>query len=471
MKTMPIAELADITKAAPSGDLTGSVTGVSIDSRTIRPGDCFFAIAGEKFNGHHYLEEAFSKGAACALVSEDLDHLAGCTLLRVDDTIKALGDFAAEYRRRMDFTVVAVTGSVGKTTTRQIIHHVLSPHLPVLQAQASFNNNIGVPLTLLAAGPEHKVVVTELGSNHPGEISYLTRIARPDIALVTNVHPAHLAGFGDLQAIAEEKLSISEGLVPDGILMINADCDPLVELCRAKELEYFSFGVSDAADFRAADIVHNASGSTFLIDGVEVHLPLPGPGNVENAIAAWAVCSRFETTPHDFARAIESIPPVTMRAQLLQMGTLTVLSDCYNANPASMKNALEILTGIDPAGSRRLVFVCGDMAELGKQSRHFHDELGALVARKNVQLLLSVGEFARLTAEAAEEAGRGPLRTACFGDAGDLCNKLHEFIRPSDIILVKGSRAARLETVVERLKELSSESAPAPAGAASGNIE
>jgi UDP-N-acetylmuramoyl-tripeptide--D-alanyl-D-alanine ligase len=471
MKTIPVTELADITNAASSGDLSGLVTGVSIDSRTIKPGDCFFAIAGEKFDGHRYLKEAFSKGAACAVVSEDMDHLAGRTLLRVDHTVEALGDCAAEYRRRMNFTVIAITGSVGKTTTRQIIYHVLSRHFPVFQAPGSFNNNIGVPLTLLTARPEHKIVVAELGSNHPGEIAHLTRIARPDIALVTNVHPAHLAGFGNLQTIVEEKLSISEGLLPGGVLIINADCAPLVELCRTKEMDYIGFGADDGTDLRTVDIIHNGSGSTFSIEGAPVRLPLPGPGNVENALAAWEVCCRFGLTPDDFARAIESVPPVSMRAELLQIGTLTVLTDCYNANPASMKNALEILPHIDPAGNRRLVFVCGDMAELGKQSARLHAELGALVAQTKVQLLLAVGESARPTAQAAEKAAQGPLQTACFDDAAALCDNLDKFVRQSDIILVKGSRVARLETVVERLKELSSENAPAPAGAASGNTE
>ncbi|HUT31005.1 MAG TPA: UDP-N-acetylmuramoyl-tripeptide--D-alanyl-D-alanine ligase [Sedimentisphaerales bacterium] len=454
MKTVSVADLANITGAASSGNTKGFFTGVSIDSRTIKPGDCFFAVPGEKFDGHHYLQDAFSKGAACAVVSEDIDHLAGRTILRVDDTIRALGDFAAEYRRRMNFRVIAITGSVGKTTTRQIIHHVLSRHLPVFQAPASFNNNIGVPLTLLGARPQDKIVVAELGSNHPGEIAGLTRIALPDIALVTNVHPSHLAGFGNLQTIVKEKLSISEGLVRGGVLIINTDCDSLVNFCRAKRLDYVGFGADVDADFRAVDIVHNGSGSTFSIAGVPVHLPLPGPGNVENALAAWAVCSHFELTAHDFARAVESIPPVSMRAELLQIGTLTVLADCYNANPASMQNALEILSNIDPAGKRRLVFVCGDMAELGQQSRYFHAQLGALAARTKVQLLLAVGEYARVTAGAAEEAAEDRLQTVCFDDAASVCNNLDKFVKQSDIILVKGSRVTGLETVVERLREL-----------------
>jgi UDP-N-acetylmuramoyl-tripeptide--D-alanyl-D-alanine ligase len=456
MRSFAIEDLAKVIGAAPAENAKGLFAGVSIDSRTIKPGDCFFAVPGEKFDGHCFLADAFAKGAACAVVGKDAgqDLPAGRILLRVDDTAKALGDFAREYRRRMAFKVIAITGSVGKTTTRWIIHHVLSRHFRAFQAPKSFNNNIGVPLTLLGARGEDEIIVSELGSNQPGEIAYLTRIALPDIAVVTNVHPAHLAGFGSLQVIAEEKLSISEGLPPDGVLVINADFDSLVNLCRIKGLDYLSFGTAEASDIRAADITHSGSGSSFAIDGASVYLPLPGPGNVENALAAWAVCSRFGLTADDFAQVLRTLPPVPLRAELLQIGTLTVLNDCYNANPASMKNAIDMLASMDPTGKRRLVFVCGDMAELGQQSRHFHAQLGALIGRTKVQLLLAVGDFAEVTAEAAQDAAGHRLQTQCLDDAAALCNNLDKFIRRSDIVLVKGSRVAGLEVVVERLKEL-----------------
>jgi UDP-N-acetylmuramoyl-tripeptide--D-alanyl-D-alanine ligase len=425
MKKFTIEELAKVIGAAPAQNAKGLVAGVSIDSRTIKPGDCFFAVPGEKFDGHRFLKDAFAKGAACAVVQSDARHdrPADRSVLKVDDTVKALGDFAREYRRRMGFKVVAITGSAGKTTTRWITHHVLSRHFRAFQAPKSFNNNIG-------------------------------GIALPDIAVVTNVYPAHLAGFGSLQVIAEEKLSISEGLPPDGLLIINADFDSLVNLCAKKGLDYLSFGTAEASDIRAADIAHSGSGSSFTIDGASVCLPLLGPGNVENALAAWAVCSRFGLTADDFAQALRTLPPVPLRAELLQIGTLTVLNDCYNANPASMKNAIDMLANIDPAGKRRLVFVCGEMAELGQQSRHFHAELGALIGRSPVQLLLAVGDFAEVSAEAAQDAAGHRLQTECLDDAAALCNNLDKFIRRSDIVLVKGSRIAGLEVVVEKLKEL-----------------
>ena len=484
MKKFLISDLGRIIKAHPLWDTSHEpgvtshtfFSGVSIDSRTTKTGDCFFAIRGGNFDGHDYVLDAFAKGAVCAVVSKDIDdkkfagqpaiRLAGKYLLKVEDTIKALGDFAREYRRQAGFKVVAITGSVGKTTTRHIAYHVLSRHFRVFQSPRNFNNNIGLPLTLLGANPKDQIVIAELGTNHPGEIAYLTHIALPDIAVVTNVHPAHLEGFGDLQTIAKEKLSIAEGLPLDGILIINAD---LVKWLNGNRLnqKITTFGKSDNANYRASSITFDGLSSRFAINGTEVYLPLPGPGNIENALAACAVCSQLGLTVDDFAQAVsaeEGLTPVSMRAELLQIGTLTVLNDCYNANPASMKNALDILAYLCSSQKRstersrrrrRLVFICGDMAELGQQSELLHTELGESITKAGVQLLLAVGKFAKITAQAAKKAAdsiRHKMQIECFEDALSACNNLQKFVKDYDIILVKGSRTAKLEVVVEKLK-------------------
>ncbi len=449
---------AAVTRRAASGVEAAlpCVTGVSTDSRTINEGDCFFAIAGDNFDGHNYVGEVFRKGAACAVVSRSVngEPILG-PVLRVPDTIRALGDLACEYRRANPFTVIAITGSVGKTTTRQIVHHVLSRHFRTHQAKKSFNNNIGLPLTLLSAEPQDEIIVAELGANHPGEIAYLTRIARPNIAVVTNAHPAHLEGFGDLATIVREKLSIAEGLAVDGTLIINSDIEPLVATCRSSGKPSSTFGKSAEATYRAENIVCEALHSTFTVNGTRVRLPLPGPGNVENALAAWAVCDQLGVTAESFAEAVASLQGVAMRAEPVQIGTLTVLNDCYNANPASMKNALAMLGNLRPAGeasrSRRLVFICGEMAELGPQTKSLHAELGTTVAETGVDLLVTVGEPPRVTARAAQEATRQSLQVQCFDDAASACDHLRELVRENDIVLVKGSRMARLERVVERL--------------------
>ena len=465
MKEFLIADLARIIKAHPV--VTGlairntqyeirDFTGVSTDSRTTKAGDCFFAIPGEHFDGHDYVSDALAKGAVCAVVSKDIngENHAGKCALKVHDTIKALGDLAREYRRQAGFKVVAITGSVGKTTTRQIIYQALSQHFRVFQTPKNFNNNIGLPLTLLGADQNDHIAIAELGSNHPGEIAYLTRIALPDIAVITNVYPAHLAGFGNLQTIIQEKLSISEGLARDGILIINADFDQLVSACRTKGANFITFGKSNGSDYQARNIASDGLTSSFTIDGTRVYLPLAGPGNVENALTAWAVCSQFGLTIDDFAQAVKNLPAVPMRAELMQIGTLTVLNDCYNANPASMKNALDILRNLNPDKKHRLVFICGDMAELGQQAEPLHTELAASIAQVQVQLLLAVGKFAKITAEATKRNAEYDLRTKCFEDALSACNNLQDSIKDYDIILVKGSRTAKLEMAVEKLKEL-----------------
>jgi UDP-N-acetylmuramoyl-tripeptide--D-alanyl-D-alanine ligase len=474
MKKFSIADLARIIKAHPLNRASSieyrvsNFTGVSIDSRTTKTGDCFFAIPGENFDGHDYVSDAFAKGVVCAVVRKDaickienrkskIENYSpsGVCLLEVEDTIKALGDFAREYRRQAGFKVVAITGSVGKTTTRHIAHYVLSKHFRVFQSPKNFNNNIGLPLTLLEADPDHQIVIAELGTNHPGEIAYLTGIALPDIAVVTNVHLAHLEGFGNPQAITEEKLSIAEGLSRNSILIINAD---LVKWLKGHQLnqKIITFGKSDSADYQASNITFDGLGSRFTIDGTEVYLPLPGPGNVENALAAWTVCSQLGLTIDGFAQAIKNLPAVSMRAELLQIGTLTVLNDCYNANPASMKNSLDILVELGSTQKRRLVFICGDMAELGQQSESLHAELGASIAKAKVQFLLAAGKFAKITAQAAKRTAdsiQHQLQIECFEDTLSACNNLQKFIKDYDIILVKGSRTAKLETVVEKLKE------------------
>ncbi len=454
MKEFSIASLAQIIKAEPIKN-GGVFTGVSIDSRTTQAGDCFFAIAGDNFNGHDYVSDAFTKGAVCAVARDSKDEkFTGDCVLKVKDTIKALGDFAGEYRKQGNFKVIAITGSVGKTTTRQIAYHILSQHYRVFQAPKNFNNNIGLPLTLLGAEPEDEIIIAELGSNHPGEITYLTQIAQPDIAVVTNVYPAHLAGFSDLQTIIQEKLAISEGLQDEGVLIINADCDRLVDACRAKGTRFTTFGESNQCDIQAQNITYDCLGSRFTIDGTQVCLPLAGAGNVENAIAAWSICNRFGINIDDFAKAAKTLPAIPMRAELLQVGTLTVLSDCYNANPASMRNALDILANLGSAEKRRLVFICGNMAELGQQAKHLHVELGVSIAQAKVRLLLAVGKFAKITTNAAKASAKYNLQTKSFEDTLSACNNLEEFIKDYDIVLVKGSRVAKLEMAIEKLKEL-----------------
>jgi len=457
MKEFTLDALAEIIKARTDKNIKGTFSGVSTDSRDIKAGDCFFAIAGENFDGHDFLEDVFRKGASCAVVSKKpKENLAGKVILKVKDAVTALGDLAAAYRRLNNFKVVAITGSVGKTTTRQIAYEVLRRHFKVHAAPKNFNNTIGLPLTLLGAD-EHEIILAELGTDHPGEIAYLSRIAGPDIAVVTTVAPAHLAGFGSVEAILEEKLSISQGLSRNGILIINGDNEQLVKTCRNKGLKFLSFGESADCDVKAREISYEQAQSRFTVNAVEIELPLPGPGNVKNALAAMAICRQFGLTERNFADAAKTLGAVAMRTELIRAGSVTIINDCYNANPASMKNALDILANFRASrGGKqgRLVFICGDMAELGGQSEALHARLGEDIAKAGVDVLLAVGKFAGIVTEAAKAKADYPIKLKCFKDTLLACNNLEKFVKNSDIILVKGSRASKLEKATERLRQL-----------------
>jgi len=430
------------------------ISGVSTDSRMVKKGDCFFAIAGDNFDGHLFLDDVFAKGAVCAVVSKDTEKTLSeknC-IIKVDDTVKALGRLAKYYRKESNFKVIAITGSAGKTTTRQIIYAVLSRYFKTFQSPKNFNNFIGLPITLLFAEDGTQFVVAELGTNHPGEISYLTDIASPDIAVVTNVSAAHLEGLGSIEEIVKEKASIADGLRPDGLLVTSADYKPLLEVCRKKKTRLVTFGQSDSADIRAENITYKSSGSQFAIENVTVELPLLGPANIQNALAAWAVCREIGIKLKDFADAVKTLPAMPMRLEQINLGALTILNDCYNANPASMQNALQVLSSFGQSKGR-LVFICGDMAELGEDSERFHRELGESIGRCHIQLLLTVGPLSKIAAEQASRAD-GELAVKSFEDTDLLCNNLQKFVKDTDIVLVKGSRAVRLEAAVEKLKGL-----------------
>ncbi|MFA7485003.1 MAG: UDP-N-acetylmuramoyl-tripeptide--D-alanyl-D-alanine ligase [Phycisphaerae bacterium] len=429
---------------------------VSTDSRNIKQGQCFFAIKGQNFDGHDYVADALKKGAVCAVVEKNYN--CSCELeprlIRVQDTTESLGLFAAHHRKKCGFKVVAITGSVGKTTTRRIIAHVLGQHFRVITSPKNFNNHIGLPLTLLSAKPEDEIVIAELGTNHPGEIAYLSRIAQPDIAMVTAIAPAHLEGFGCIEKILIEKLSITQGLTQNGTLIINGDCKHLADTCRDKKIPFESFGTSPDCDAPAANINCGPLSSEFYIDDVRVTVGLCGKGNLENTLAAWAVCKKFGLSAAAFAKAVKTMPLVSMRSEIKQFGTLTVIDDCYNANPASMKNAIDILSKLSESKNARSVFICGDMAELGGSSEQLHKELGDYIAKSNIKLILTAGPMSHTAAQTAKNNAAYKIEYQKFDNVDFLCDNLHKFVKDYDIVLVKGSRSAALEKAVEKLRLL-----------------
>ncbi|MBN1816437.1 MAG: UDP-N-acetylmuramoyl-tripeptide--D-alanyl-D-alanine ligase [Sedimentisphaerales bacterium] len=455
MDLLSIHELSRAIQGEVGQDLLNDpsrVGAISTDSRTVRAGDCFFAIQGPTFDGHDFVEQALDKGAVCAVVREDCV-ISSKRVMRVPDTIKALGDLARWYRQRMGFKIVAITGSAGKTTTREIVHYVLSRQYRCHQAGKSYNNAIGLPLTILWADQDREVVIVELGSNAPGEIAYLTGIACPDIAVVTNTLPAHLEGFGTLEAIVEEKASIVSGLRAGGIFLINGDQDILVKYCRQKELDFSSFGCGKDCDIRAVQVCSEGNHGRLTVEGVSIEVPLCGRANVLNVLAAWAVCRQFGVSVTEFAGAVSSFQPVSMRLQIEKAGPLLLLNDCYNANPASMANALECLELVAEKEHRRSLFVCGTMAELGAESERLHEILGAQAAHHGVRTLLATGPFGPAVARGFAGIRSGAI-VEVFETTDLLCDNLQGFVQPDDIVLVKGSRSARLEKAVRRLEML-----------------
>jgi len=429
------------------GVLELEITNVCIDSRKVTPGSVFFAIKGENHDGHNYLEQAFENGAACAVISDQSKSISRKPIICVADTITALGRLAKYVRQNSSYKVVALTGSAGKTTTKNIISHILKNYFECYSSPKSFNNNIGVPLTILDAPQDTEILISELGSNHPGEIAQLTKIIQPDIAAITTICPAHLEGFGSVNAIIKEKVSITAGLNAGGKFFVNGNIEKLVDYCRDKNLPFETFGVSDCK--------LEGDKSTFVIDNVTVHLPLAGRANVENAMAAWAVCKSLGISAKEFAEAIVSIKPVDMRLEILQLEKgVAVIADCYNANPGSMANAIETLSLMAKQKDKRAVFIFGRMGELGDHSERLHAELGEKIAQYEIPVALTIKGDCSIAAATAEKYANYGISVNVFENLVQLCDNLHKIIKPDDIILIKASRSERFEAVIDKLKGL-----------------
>ena len=441
------------------GDSGARACGVSTDTRTLHAGECFFALRGERFDGHRFVGDAAAKGAACAVVEEaaasGLDKVAGaCPLIAVADTTKALGALASHVRASSAIPWVAITGSAGKTTTKELTAAALGALGPVLKAPASYNNNIGVPLTVLALEPEHRAAVTEIGTSAPGEVAPLAAIVRPTVAVLTTIGPAHLESFGSLRAIAREKAelfgALEGALEPDGVAVLPSDC-PQINLFReAAPGRIVSFGFGEDAEVRAEDIVTADDGtSRFRVGFVQVHLRLAGRANVANALAALAVAEALGVNHNDAARRISEVAPPPMRGRLREARGIRVYEDCYNANPLSFAAALESWRAIPSVGRRWVV--AGDMRELGDGSAALHEKLGEEIARAGAAALLAVGEFAPHTARGAAKAGLPQRSITISNTADDAAPRARDIAREGDLVLVKGSRAVELERVVEAL--------------------
>jgi len=456
-------ELAAATGGRWMGAPPPAAEGVCTDTRQPSPGACFVALKGERFDAHDFLPDAARAGAACAVVAEaraaTLAGKAGLPLLAVPDTLAALGALARFHRRRFRIPLVAVTGSNGKTTTREMIAGILATRGPVLKSEGNLNNEVGVPLTLLRLSPEHAAAVVEMGMSHPGEIARLAAVAEPQVGVVTNAFPAHLAGLGTVDAVADAKAELYRGLPAVGIAVANADDARMLKRAQASGRRLITFAVGRG---RRGDVVvlevlsHTAEGLSFLLGignrEVEMRVPLVGVHNAVNAAAAAAAAVALGCSDREIARGLAGVQPVGRRLRLerLPSGAFLV-DDCYNANPASMSAALRTLAELAAASGARPAAVLGDMLELGPIEAEAHRALGEEAVRAGARLLAFFGPRSRAGLAAARAAGLPEGDGFHTEDVGALAAFVRERLRPGDFLLVKGSRGMKLERLVEAL--------------------
>ena len=437
-----------------AGDTGNAViTGVSTDSRTIRPGDLFIPLIGENFDGHDFIGDAFEKGAAASLTQRVTVNFPGKTVIPVNDTLKALQDLAACYRSRFDIPFIGITGSVGKTSTKEMVACAIGARYNVLKNEGNLNNEIGVPLTIFRLEDGYEAAVVEMGMSAPGEISALAAIVRPRVGIITNIGISHIEKMGSRSNILKAKLEILDGLQPGGLLVLNGDD---VMLSGAQSLlgcRTVTYGLGEGVDYMAYNIrSYGESGIKFDImdEGIEyeIHVPAPGIHNVYNALAALAAGRELGVPVRELASGISCYSPGEMRLNIIKTGGFTVINDAYNASPQSVKAALDVLGELV---AERRIAVLGDMLELGEWSSSAHKETGGYAAGKKLDCIVTVGLRALDIAKGAIEAGAAPEKTASFMSNAEALDFLKNALRPGDAILVKGSRGMKMEEIVRSL--------------------
>jgi len=454
----------EILKATGGAALRGghgwSCRGISTDTRTLAAGDLFIALAGENFDGHDYLAKAAKRGAAGLLIRADAAKKLAMApgelpVIAVPDTLRALGDIARDWRQRFQIPVVAITGSSGKTTTKEMIATIASRTRNTLKTEGNLNNRIGVPLTLLRLRKNHEIAVVEMGTNSPGEIAMLAAIALPDVGLITNIGPAHIEGLGSLDAIREEKGSLFEVMAGRGAAILNHD-DPaigvLAGLLQGKRVT-FGLGPDAAITARRVETV-GPEGVRFdlVIDGIgaPVFLAAAGEHNVRNALAAAAAAWTLGFGRSQIAAGLAAFRPVPGRTEIRQLGNgAHLVIDTYNANPASVREALKTLQGL--RGNGKAVVILGDMLELGERSEEWHEEIGALLADTDIQDLFLKGSLTKALAAGAIRMGFPAERIAFFDDPQQVVSSLRSRLKKGDWVLIKGSRKMKMEAVAENM--------------------
>lgn len=429
---------------------------VTTDSRSVQPGDLFVALAGERHDGHEFLRDVIQKGVDAVMVESNKvpSGLPKCAVIAVENTRKALGRLAARYRSDFTLPVVAVGGSNGKTTTKELLASILRQKLATLWSEASFNNDIGVPLTLLRLENKHEAAVMEVGTNHPGELAPLLEMIQPRMGVITNIGREHLEFFNDLAGVAREEGTLAEQLPAGGVLFINGDSEWTPQIVHRSRARAVRVGVGDKNDWRASNIRLANNGAVFYVKtsraefSGDYRINLLGRHQVMNALLAMAVGAELGLSRTEIERGLAECQPPKMRMQLWESHGARIIDDAYNANADSMLAALQTLQDMPCKGRR--VAVLGDMAELGAHSEEAHIEVGRRVAQAGVGQLFAIGKMAPVMAKAARDAGLN--RVFEFLDADAAASAVKSFVKSGDVVLLKASRIARLERVAEALR-------------------
>jgi len=450
---LPLSKIEEFLGAAGECELKEVAQGYSIDSRTIQSGELFFAVKGERFDGHDFVHQALERGAVSAVVRKDqLARFSVKTcLFAVDDTLTALQTLATAVRRLWGKPVIGVTGSAGKTTTKEAIAHVLATRYRVLKSEGNFNNHFGLPLMLLKLQPEHDVAVIEMGMSHAGEIAALAKIAQPEIGVVTVVAPVHLEYFDSLAGIARAKYELIESLPHNGTAILNADDEYVSQFGRDFKGKVVLYGMRKPADVRAENIEPlGVEGSAFevVVQGVRERatLPLVGSHNISNALAAVAVGLDRGIHLSEILAALASLVAADKRGQVAQLGNIRVINDCYNSNPKALEAMVDALAAM-PA--KRRIVVAGEMLELGPTGEQMHRCSGRHIAEKKIDVLIGVRGLAQPMVEAATASG---MHAEFVATPEDAVEWLARETRDGDVVLLKASRGVKLEKALEKWK-------------------
>ncbi|MEZ6057393.1 MAG: UDP-N-acetylmuramoyl-tripeptide--D-alanyl-D-alanine ligase [Planctomycetaceae bacterium] len=434
---------------------------VETDSRRISSGDLFWALKGPRYDGHDYVASAIAQSASAIVVEERWLRQAWQTrhfperrvpTVVVANTLAAFGQYAAWHRRRHDLLAIGVTGSVGKTTTRHLIHTVLSTRYRGMQSPQNFNNHVGVPLSLLAIQPEDEFAVIECGASHVGEIRQLAELFGPEYGVITSIAPAHLDGFGNIEGVCRAKGELFEALPPNGLAIVNGD-DPLARaLIKRANCRSITVGEHLLNEVRATNVRCKNGSMEFEVDRSHFDLPVTGRSLLTSGLIALAMARELGLSDAEINEGFRQFQPLAGRSCPIALGKWTVIDDTYNASPASMQAACATLSNWQPVGHGKRILIVGDMLSLGPKTDHYHQELGATIANSGIDRLLAIGSQAATVARTAKESG---MDAGCLGACRDMETLealLDCWLEPGDVILVKGSRAMQMEQVVEKLR-------------------